>query len=336
MDNSEAQALYLPAAREALKAFPVAAARIRILSVSENVSFRVDEADGRALVLRLHRPGYNSLGELKSERAWTQALRAAGVPAPQGVPARSGEAYVRIAIPAAGERRWVGLLAWTEGELLGEALARDPAADSRLRWFRRLGALMAAMHAQVRAWRAPQGFVRPHRNAAGLLGKGSTWGRFWEHEGLSGAERGLLLAARDKIQPSLRRLGKDPHRYGLIHADLHPWNLLISGDRLFPIDFDDSGFGWNLYDIAVALFASRTSDDFPEITAAFLEGYRSKAALSDGDAELVPMFLLIRALAVIGWLRHRPEHAVSEARRRYFTELKAWTCAAAEAFEAVI
>ena len=40
---------------------------------------------------------------------------------------------------------------------------------------------------------------------------------------------------------------------------------------------------------------------------AFVRGYRTARALDDDAVSLIPMFLLVRALAQIGWLGQRPE-----------------------------
>ncbi len=42
-------------------------------------------------------------------------------------------------------------------------------------------------------------------------------------------------------------------RWGLIHADLRPSNIMIDGADLTVIDFDDCGFTWFLDDFASAL-----------------------------------------------------------------------------------
>ena len=52
------------------------------------------------------------------------------------------------------------------------------------------------------------------------------------------------------------RLERQPAVYSMIHADMHPGNVLVDGDRLTVIDFDDAAWGWHAYDIAVAPGAS--------------------------------------------------------------------------------
>ena len=40
----------------------------------------------------------------------------------------------------------------------------------------------------------------------------------------------------------------------MIHADMHSQNVLIQEDKLSVIDFDDAGFGWYGFDLAVAVW----------------------------------------------------------------------------------
>src|SRR5690606_9240908 len=136
-----------PAAYDALKAFPIDPQDLTLVSLSENVTFRVtDGRDGESYVFRLHRPGYHTLEELVSERAWIRALAEAGIDVPEAVMTRDGQDYVPVTIPATGERRYAGLASWTEGRLLSDVLAEtaDPKVieDS----FTQLGAITAAMH----------------------------------------------------------------------------------------------------------------------------------------------------------------------------------------------
>lgn len=320
---------FLPAARETLAAFPVEPAAIEPVAMAENVTFKVTDArDGSTFVLRLHRPGYNSLAELESERAWTAALAEAGVGAPQGLRARDGRWYVPVWIPYTEETRFAGMASWTEGEVLSDILAREGPGSAPAQ-FGRLGALTAALHAQAVAWRPPEGFVRHALDRDGLMGEDPFWGRFWESRALSRSERALALSARDRLAAALDRLGRDPGTFGLIHADLHPGNVLVDGEALSVIDFDDAGIGWHAYDMAVALFYQQRLEGFEAVKAAFVEGYRSVRALSAATEALIPMFLLIRGLALIGWLHQRPELDPT----RFMVEMKDRILAACEAFE---
>jgi len=308
MERAEAERLFLAAAQEAAGAFPVDEPRLSLVTVSENVTFRLtDGRTGEDWVLRLHRPGYNSAAELEAERVWTAALREAGLEAPEPLPARDGRAFVPQRVEGAGETRLVGVTRWIEGEIL-EGLLKDPAwAGERPRWFARLGALVARAHRQSEAWTPPAGFARPSLDADGLMGAAPRWGPFWDHAALSAADRDLALAARDRLYARLTALPRDPAVFGMIHADLHPGNLVVRPEGLAIIDFDDAAFGWRMYDIAVALTHQQTSPDFPGVRDAFLAGYREVRDLPEAEAAQLPQFLLVRDLVQLGWLHERPE-----------------------------
>jgi Ser/Thr protein kinase RdoA (MazF antagonist) len=308
MDKDAAAQAYTPAAHHALRSFPIQPGEITLVSLSENVTFRViDMQDGNAYVLRLHRPGYHTLDELNSERMWTRALGGAGIAVPTPVAACDGRDFVRVFIPSTSEHRYAGMTRWTEGELLADVLSRTNDGGVIEGYFARLGSIVAAMHNQASAWPQPASFTRHALDSDGLMGDAPFWGPFWTHPALSQDERTLLLDTRGRIRGALARYGRHPSSYGLIHADLHPGNVLVAGDELLVIDFDDAGFGWHLYDVAVALARYRAAPAFAAIQRAFVEGYRARRDLPAEALALLPMFLLIRSLAVIGWIHQRPE-----------------------------
>lgn len=328
MDKAAVDRIFTPPARAALESFPIDASDLALVSLSENVTFKViDRRDGAAYVFRLHRPGYHSLDELVSERAWIRALADAGVDVPVAVSARDGRDYVPVSIAATGETRFAGMARWTEGRLLSEVLAETSDDKVAEDYFGQLGAITAEMHDQASAWQAPPRFVRHHLDADGLMGDAPHWGPFWEHRSLSAVERDLLLDVRGWMRRWLARLGKEPSDYSLIHADMHPGNILVNGDRLTVIDFDDAGFGWHLYDIAVVLTYWQSKPNAEAIERAFLDGYRAVRPLSDQAEAAIPIFRLIRVMASIGWFHQRPELK----RPAVFEERKAWVlerCAA--------
>ena len=314
----------LVAAREALAAFGVEARTVELAARSENITFKV-EAPGGPYALRLHRPGYNSLPELISERVWTRALTEAGFAVPVGLRTADGADYVAVTLEG-GEVRQAGLTRWTTGEVLAGQIEDDPDPAA---WFARLGAIAAGLHTHSAAWTPPPGFTRRVLDADGLMGPEPDWGPFWEHAALTPGEQALMAAARAKLHGALTALPRDSASWGMIHADLHHGNLLIAGDALSVIDFDDAAFGWYLYDLAVALTHYQRREDYSVLQGALLAGYRSRRALSAEDEARLAMFLLVRRLAVIGWLHQRPE---VDTAGEYLAGMKPLTCRLCEEF----
>src|SRR5918996_1320116 len=199
MADGVAADTFTPAAREALKAFPIEPDALELVSLAENVTYRVvDRRDGAAYALRLHRPWYHSHDGLVSERAWVRALADAGIAVQMPMRTRDGQEYASVAIAGTDEKRFAGLARWTTGRVLAHVLRET--TDSRIaeQHFARLGAVTATLHEQGAA---------PH------------WGPFWDHKGLTDGERRLVLDVRSRLHAALARLERQPAVYSMIHAD---------------------------------------------------------------------------------------------------------------------
>jgi len=306
-------------AEQALEEWDLAVEKVELASVSENIVFRVDTYTGQTYALRIHRPGYHTLAELNSEQQWTTALNEAGIGVPVPKRTRTGNGYVTLPLPDTQEMRHVGLVEWIDGVTLASILEKENDEKSLTRHFNQLGRFTARMHNQAADWRVPSGFKRHALDAEGLMGDEPFWGPFWKLPELTAAESDRIRDARRSLHKILMDYGKSPKTFSLIHADLHPYNVLVNGKSISVIDFDDAGFGWHLYDLAVALFYDQEKPHFETTRDALISGYRTERQLDDTVDQLLPIFLLIRGLAILGWLQDRPEHN-NEARQRSLIE----------------
>ncbi len=295
------------AVRDHLDVWGINAQSAELVSKSENLVYLV-RTDSDAYTLRVHRPGYHAADELIAEHQWLTALVEAGCSVPEPMTTSDGERYTRLAAEGS-DGRFVTVARWVDGELVGAMLMRSPVDD----WpphLEAIGQTMAKLHLATEAWSLPAGFDRVTWDAAGLVGRDPVWGRFWEAEGLARSERALLIAARDKAFDELRDCTSP---FGLIHADMHPFNLVAADAGLHVIDFDDGGFGWTAYDIAIAIYNFREKPEFEHLQGAFLAGYarhRTPPGLAD-----ITRFLTIRSLVWLGWVADRPD-LFSDDRRR--------------------
>ncbi len=313
----------------ALQAWDLPVTRLAPLKVRENAVFRVDLAGGDRAVLRVHRSGYHSDEELDSEFLWLRALEAAGIAVPRAICSRRGRDFEVVPTPDAGPRQ-VAVFEWIEGSQMGsvEAGLEGDAAAIAAQYFT-IGAIAARMHNQAADWQPPATFRRHAWDMAGLVGERPFWGRFWELAALTPAQKSLLERTRALIASGLAAYGMSSDRYGLIHADLVPENLLIDGDRVRVIDFDDAGFGWHLFELATSLYFISADEGYPTARDALIRGYRSERALPDEQLEWLPLFLAARGTTYLGWVHTRQG---SDTARELTPFLIERACTAAEEY----
>ncbi|GAA2877939.1 phosphotransferase [Streptosporangium fragile] len=282
------------AARTAVRIHGLPDAEITLINVSENATYRVDDpATGARSILRVHRLGYHSTPAILSELAWLDALREdAGVRTPRVIPAPGGSRV--LTVPGAEPRDCV-MFEFLPGT--------EPPEDRLAAGFERLGAVTARMHRHARRWSPPPGFTRFHWDYEAALGAESRWGRWQEGLGMEPGVLALLGRLDKELRERLHRFGRDPRRYGLIHADLRLANLLVVGDEPpSVIDFDDCGFGWHLYDLAAALSFIEHRPEVPELVDSWLRGYRAVLSLPAEDEAEIWTFVMFRRLLLVAWI----------------------------------
>jgi Ser/Thr protein kinase RdoA (MazF antagonist) len=284
--------------------WPLQCASIHPIKVRENAVYAVHLRDGSKVVLRVHRCGYHCDEALQSERTWMQALEEHGIEVPRHVLSSEGRSFERSHIEGFEGERQVDVFHWIAGQQLGSVehgVAAVGVADA----YHEVGSLAARLHNQSSAWDAPSGFLRHAWDAEGLVGERPFWGRFWDLAALTDPQRALFAELRRSLWRDLNEFGTAPDRYGLIHADLVPENILVDGDSLQVIDFDDAGYGWHLFEIATSLYFIRRDSIYEQARDAVIEGYRQHRTLADDHLALLPMFLAARGTTYLGWVHTR-------------------------------
>lgn len=301
-------------------------ASVTLCNVSENHTYRVeDRGAGATYALRVHRPGYRNAQEIESELQWIDALRVDGVVAtPAAVPTPEGERVVPVTTAELGARNVV-LFEWLAG--VQPDLDDGAAAAGQ---FETLGAISARMHDHVRAWRPPAGFTRPRWDYEYSIGPRGHWGAWQDGLGMGAEELALLDRLDRTIAARLSAYGQGPRRFGLVHADTRLANLLIDGDDVRVIDFDDCGFSWFMYDFATTVSFMEDHPRVPELQDAWVQGYRTVAELSaDDEAELATLVML-RRLLLVAWIGSHHTFATEAA--ELGAGFTAGTCTLAEAY----
>ncbi len=291
---------------KALKLWGMEKADVRLAAARENRVYRV-EYNGNAFALRLHRQNLREDRELWSELQWMNALAHRGVHVPKPIVSLTSEFLHRV------DGFQVDMLTWLAGVPFGATGVPLQLAD-RTAAFRMLGAQMANLHKASDDWLAPEGFHRQSWDRPGLLGDDPLWGRFWENPSLSKRDRELMASVRDIGRSEMLRIEAELD-FGLIHADLVRENVIIDGNRLLFIDFDDGGYGFRLFDLATALIKNFDETDYPVLKAALLEGY---LAVREIDVTHLDLFILLRSATYVGWIIPRMEEEGSQTRNERF------------------
>lgn len=265
----------------------------RLLRNRENAVFEIAIGTTRA-ALRLHRMGYQTDQAIWSELWWCAALAAAGVAVPSALPDQNSNLMVTLS-----NGRRASVISWVEGEALG--IAGEPyTTEPRLLLKRHhnLGKLVRDFHRATAQLTLPVEFQRPRWDIPGLVGDSPFWGRFWDHPNANPDQRRALLRARDFLSERLIDHART-HTIQPIHADVLRENVLICDERLTLIDFDDSGWGFPLYDLGTVMSQNLYEPAREALFEALCDGYGTE------DINMVKVMTLARTCASVGWTMHR-------------------------------
>ena len=270
------------------------ASTIELMNRAENLTFRVRVRGRQDLVLRLHREGYHSRQVIESEMAWSQALRSSTtVCTPRAYRGRDGHH-----VQSDSNGRMMSLFEFVPG--------RNPGPDHDFSTlFEKIGSIAATAHLHALHWKPPGNFRRPEWNLHSIFGRAAIWGDWRIAPAMSASAKRTLEEAERQVRERLTEYGKDACRYGLIHADMRMANLLVDGQAIRLIDFDDCGKGWFMYDFAATLSFMELESRVPSYLAAWLRGYRRVRPIPDSDEAIIPSLVMLRRFALLAWIASR-------------------------------
>ncbi len=281
---------------------------LSLLTVSENATFKGVYEDGKIVIFRVNRAFYHSLEELQSEIEWVKAIAVSGcaVKSPMVLETCTGANLVPINF----------IYNSTDIELQVVAFEYcqgvEPRAGKNLvPWFEKLGQVTAELHKHAKTWTPPQGFVRKHWNVETMVSPSGYWGDWRTCKDLSQEDIQTISYALDIVKKRLEKY-HTPENYGLIHADLRLSNLLMDGDDLIVIDYDDSGFCWYMYDFAAALSFYELHKEAAALQASWLKGYTSVTPIRQEDYDEMETFIFLRRVLLVAWLTSHDDTPTAE------------------------
>ena len=253
---------------------------LRFVAASFNTIFRVHQ-NPRSAALRIG-PRQRIHAERTEfvEAAWIRALRADKVAQPPDViETRDGSPVSSCSMPGVPAERSCMLFEWVPGVTLSKRITVE-----RLRG---MGQLSARLHQHGADM--PPSVQRSVLVADRVL--------YWRLENRLHELGPAILEAFDRATASIEALwAAPPSAPQLLHGDLTPHNVMVDGDRLIPIDFQDAVWGLDVQDLALSMVSLGQVDSSGDLGAAFRLGYESVRPWPDLSPDLLATLCAARRL----------------------------------------
>ncbi len=238
-------------------------------------------------LLRVHQPGYQETEAIELELAWLLAMRReADLPVPEPIPTQDGRLLLSVEVPGVPGARNCSLLRWIQGRSVKNRFGPEH--------LRAQGRLMACLHNFSTGWQPPAGLCKRRFDWDGLfvndVGSDMPNAEAWRL--LSPLHKEAFSFVAERLRVVMDEWGDGMDVFGLIHGDLGvDANLFFWHGAPRAIDFDDSGYGYWVFDLAVALDACRDYPDYARYREALLEGYTEFRPLPAKQAAQIELFL---------------------------------------------
>ena len=299
-------------ARTALHTYALDDAHLSFIQYESNIIYRIDSPcqatnvinDSPYLpnryLLRIH--ATDDAQAIASELTWLAALnKEAGLPVPAPVPTREGDLLTRIFTPGIPNGRVVSVMRWLDGRRFSHGLRPEHLLA--------LGQVVAQMHTFSAGWQPPAGFTRPHWDWDSQVG-GSMFKYPLEElfDAIPSKYQQPFQIISKEARQAMDSFGKGPEAYGMIHSDLYPENVLFKAGKAYPIDFEDCGFGYWLWDIAIALNEWAWGNEWEHMRDAFREGYTQYRSLPEAQWAQLDLFIAVQFATMVLWMTTFSKH----------------------------
>ena len=193
-----------------------------------------------------------------------------------------------------------------------------------------------------RNWGQIQG--KMHRLAKSYTAKKNQRYEWYEDELISDVKRYLppemtkVHSLLNTIKNQLHTFPKNRDEYGLVHNDIHAYNMLGDENGFTLIDFDQSCYHWFAADIAMIIYyimshlfccADMEKQAIKKLIHSnfkyFVEGYNSENTFQSHWIKWLPVFLQLRDVCLVALLykkrdvKYDPEER--KLRKRYYREI---------------
>jgi Ser/Thr protein kinase RdoA (MazF antagonist) len=304
-------------AQAALDAYGLSGAKMKYLGYTGNAHYQIDtrgvappEPDEGTYwenhyILRLHQPKYQTLEAIRSELIWLEAIiRDTDLVVPEPIRNSADDWVTLTEIPGLPQPQYATLLRWVKGRKTPEQVEEHH--------YRVLGRVAAHLHNHAASWQPPPEFTRIHYDWNGLFSDGSLFevpaALIWA--AIPDRFREPFETVTNRLEEVMKEWGKGSDVYGLIHADLClDTNMLWYRGDVRPIDFDDSAYGYWIYDLAISVAELPYDETGQRYRNALFEGYSEIRSMPQSQWILLNLFIgawhaTAMLYAINSWLAH--------------------------------
>jgi Ser/Thr protein kinase RdoA (MazF antagonist) len=277
--------------------------RFLALNSYENRVYRIGIEDQSPIVAKFYRPSRWSDASILEEHAYSMELAECDIP---------------VVPPNVHESRTLhrfGAFRFAVYDFHG---GRTPELDD-MTLLRQIGRLVARIHLVGEI----QGFE--HRPVLDLATYGEKSRDYLLENDfipveLQTAYTGICEHLTDGIRDCYRRAGQPPHIR--LHADFHPSNVLVAGQRVHIVDLDDTRMGPSVQDLWMFLSGGR-EEQTPQLDK-LLEGYTEFRAFDARELHLVEALRTLRIMHYSAWLGRRWQDPAFNHAFPWFNTARYW------------
>lgn len=273
----------------ALLSYDINIEQFKFRAEYSNVLYEVETSEKIKYILKIANFGDHSPEELREGLIWLNELHKHGfIEATRPISNKKDEFLTKVSIPDTNYPVYCSLMTWINGNII-ESKSID--TQYAFKW----GKLMAELHKVS----SNIDYTRySHLNE---------WNKvfYWDKEGLFDkkyekffpeARKELFHKAIDKVQTGIDKLYASHQPKIIIHADLHNENIHVFENMLYALDFEDVMIGYQVQDIAIALFYVNDHPDYNAIKKAFEEGYKTVFSFPEVHEGEIELFFIGRYL----------------------------------------
>jgi Ser/Thr protein kinase RdoA (MazF antagonist) len=262
---------------------------IKEIDTFENFIYEAKRLD-KSVILRISHSSYRDINQIQAEIDWIDFLKQKGMPVVQPLKSKSNIFVEEIKLKDSSF--YTTLFEKIEGES-GEKNRSLLTSDIIHKW----GSILGRMHVLTKAYQPNPQYMRKQ------------WDEQPEIVNIDEilADYPIILDKSQKLIKEIQSLPKDENSFGLVHYDLHESNIIIDGENITAIDFDDSLYDWFASDIAVIFFQvawrffskdKSREEVIDEIYPIFMKGYLQTHQIDEFWINKIPDFLKLRHITL--------------------------------------